>query len=115
MSTYSRVETVSEIEPLFEKSHEQPVLLFKHSLTCPISRHALSEYESFLEERPEGDETVYTLVEIQNARDVSDAITERSGVQHESPQAILLRAGEVAWQASHWSIKVQALASAVDG
>ncbi len=115
MPTYSRVENVTDVEPLFESSRRQPVLLFKHSLTCPISGRAFQEYESFLEARPEDDETVYTLVEIQKTRDVSAAIAERSGIKHESPQAILLRDGEVTWHASHWSIKADSLASAVDG
>ncbi len=90
-------------------------MLFKHSLTCPISSAALRQYQSFLDHRPEGDAAVYALVEIQNARDVSDEIARRTGIRHESPQALVLRGGEVAWHASHWSIKVDALTSAVEG
>ena len=115
MSEYSRVEAVSEIDALVEKSQETPVMLFKHSLTCPISGAALRQYQSFLDARPEDDAAVYTLVEVQNARDVSNEIARRTGVRHESPQALLLRNGEVTWHASHWSIKTDALASAVDG
>ncbi len=114
MSEYSRVESVSEIDGLVEKSRQAPVMLFKHSLTCPVSSTALRQYQSFLDGRPEGDAGVYTLVEVQNARDVSNEIARRTGVRHESPQALLLRDGEVAWHASHWSIKAEALASAVD-
>ena len=113
MSEYSRVESVSEIDGLVEKSRQTPVLVFKHSLTCPVSSAALRQYQSFLDDRPEGDATVYTLVEIQKARDVSTEIARRTGVRHESPQALLLRDGEVAWHASHWSIKADALASAL--
>lgn len=115
MPSYSRLETIAEIEPLFETSHERPVVIFKHSLTCPISAAALREYQSFLEERPEGDDAVYSLIEIQNARDVSKALAERTGVRHESPQALVVRDGEVAWHASHWSIKASRLAAAVGG
>ena len=115
MSEYSRVESVSEIDALVEKSQETPVMLFKHSLTCPISGAALRQYQSFLDDRPEDEAAVYTLVEVQNARDVSNEIARRTGVRHESPQALLLRGGKVAWHASHWSIKAEALASAVDG
>ena len=113
MSDYSRLDSIAEIEPLIDESRERPVLFFKHSLTCPISSAALREYQSFLESRPEADDTVYTLIEIQNAREVSSSIAERTGVRHESPQALLLRDGEVAWHASHWKIKAQALADAV--
>ncbi len=115
MSEYSHVESVSEVEDLIERSQQTPVLVFKHSLTCPVSSAALGEYQRFLDGRPEGDAAVYALVEIQNARDVSNEIARRTGVRHESPQALLLRGGEVAWHASHWSIRADALASAVDG
>jgi len=115
MAAYTRLLSVDEIEPLFERSKEQPVFLFKHSLTCPISTAAFREYEKYLTARADGGGGVHTLVEIQNARDVSAAIAERSGVRHESPQAILLRGGEVAWHASHWDIKSEALATAMDG
>ncbi len=115
MSDLSRVESVTEIEELITRSQQTPVMLFKHSLTCPISSAALRQYQDFLDDRPEGDAAVYALVEIQKARDVSDEIARRTGVRHESPQALLLRGGEVTWHASHWSIKADALASAVEG
>ncbi|MEE8525727.1 MAG: bacillithiol system redox-active protein YtxJ [Thermoanaerobaculia bacterium] len=115
MSEYSRLDSVAEIEPLIAQSRERAVLFFKHSLTCPISTAAYREYQQFLGARPEDDDTVYTLIEIQNAREVSSSIAERTGVRHQSPQALLLRDGEVAWHASHWKIKAQALADAVGG
>ena len=115
MSSYSRLESVHEIEPLFETSRERAVVFFKHSLTCPISTAAFREYQQFLDDRPDGDDTVYTLIEIQNARDVSNALAERTGVRHESPQALLVRDGQVVWNASHWSIKVASLNDALGG
>ena len=115
MSEFSRVESITELDQLIERSQQTPVMLFKHSLTCPISGAAFRQYQRFLDDRPGGDATVYTLVEVQNARDVSNEIAERTGVRHESPQALLLRGGEVAWHASHWAIRAEALASAVDG
>ncbi len=113
MPDYSRVESVSELDELIARSLETPVLLFKHSLTCPISGAALRQYQRFLDDRPDGDATVYRLIEVQNAREVSNEVAARTGVRHESPQALLLRGGEVAWHASHWSIEADALASAV--
>ena len=114
MATYRRLQRTDEVAELLQTSKDQPVLFFKHSLTCPISLAAFREYESFLADRSE-DGILYTLVEIQNARDVSNEIAAQTEVRHESPQAILLRQGEVAWHASHWKIKSDALASAVDG
>ena len=94
MSEYARLQSVAEIDELVAKSRETPVVFFKHSLTCPVSGTALREYESFLADRPAEDATVYTLVEVQNAREVSNEIARRTGVRHESPQALLLRDAE---------------------
>jgi len=113
MSELTRLQSVDEIDPLLDRSHEAPVLIFKHSLSCPISRRAYGEYQRFLDERPAGDPTVCTLVEIQNARGVSSALARRTGVLHESPQALLLRDGEVVWHASHSSIRAEALKRAI--
>ena len=115
MPDYRLVAETSELERLIEASRQAPLWIFKHSLTCPVSSRAFGEYRRFLAERPEGDGAVYAVVEIQNARDVSAAIAERTGVRHESPQALLLRGGEVAWHASHWSIRAEALAAAAGG
>ena len=53
-------------------------------------------------------------IEIQNAREVSNAVAEKTGVRHESPQALLLRDGEVVWNASHGAITVESLAGALE-
>ncbi len=113
MPELNRLESVAEIDPLLERSHEVPVVIFKHSLTCPISRRAYKEYQRYLDERPEGDPAVCALVEIQNAREVSSTIARRTGVLHESPQALVVRGGEVVWHASHGSIRAEALKRAV--
>ena len=114
MAKYQLITSADEIAPLFEESSKRPVLFFKHSLTCPISGAAFREYENFLADRSQ-DNVLYTLVELQNARPVSQAITDTSGVRHESPQAILVQDGEVVWHASHWKIRKDALENAVAG
>lgn len=115
MPELKKLQNVDEIDPLIEKSHEAPVLIFKHSLTCPISTMAFQELERYLAGRPEDDAVVHTLIEIQNARPVSKAVAERTGVRHESPQALLLKGGEVVWHGSHSGIRHDTLSRAVTG
>ncbi|MEM6796794.1 MAG: bacillithiol system redox-active protein YtxJ [Acidobacteriota bacterium] len=106
----NKIESESALDGAFERSANNPVILFKHSLTCPVSSAALREYEKFLE----GHEGVdATLIEIQNHRPLSNAVAERTGIRHESPQALVLKSGEVAWHASHWSITVDSLKAAL--
>ena len=93
------------LNALFIRSNDEPVILFKHSLTCPISSAAYQEMERLTHE--------VSLVVMQRSRDISDEIEKRSGIRHESPQVIILRNGAAAWNASHWSITTKAVEHAV--
>jgi len=93
------------LEELLARSHEAPVILFKHSLTCPISAAAYREMEGV-----RGD---VGLVVVQKARPVSNEIEARTGVRHESPQALILRDGRVVWSATHWNVTADAVTGAL--
>ncbi len=81
------------------------MVIFKHSLTCPISAAAYEQMEEFNGE--------VALVEVQSARALSTEIENRLEVAHESPQVIVLSKGRVAWTASHFKITAEAVAQAV--
>lgn len=119
MPDIQRIETVDQLDALLETAADQPVWIFKHSLTCPISASAYREYRRFVEEQGEnhgsGAAAVFALVEVQKARPVSNAVAERTGVVHQSPQALLLKGSEVAWHASHGNIRGATLARASGG
>ncbi len=89
---------------LFELSNEKPVLLFKHSVTCPLSAEAYEQMEKF-----EGE---INMVVVQQARAVSNEIESRTGIRHQSPQVIILRNGQPAWHASHFKITTQSVTDA---
>ena len=115
MAEYRHIQSTDALNTLLQDAGSQPQLIFKHSLTCPVSTAALREYQRFLEGRPAEDSVAYHLIEIQKHRDVSNAVADLSGVRHESPQAVLFKDGQAAWNASHWSITAESLAQAVDG
>ena len=111
MDNLKELRTIEELSQTLEQSSEKPVLLFKHSLTCPISARAFNEFQSFLEQ---ADPRVsYRLITVQTARAVSNEAAARLNVRHQSPQAILVRNGREVWNASHFDINVSALAQAV--
>jgi bacillithiol system protein YtxJ len=111
MTQIQTIESLAALDELLERSKQQPVWVFKHSMTCGISSTAWAEFRRFAEQSA-GDETVYAIIEVQNARAVSSALAERIGVRHQTPQAILLRDAQAAWHASHYEIRVQALKKA---
>lgn len=112
MSEPTRLTSVDELDALMEASRERPVLLFKHSLTCPISATAHEHFRRF-HHRRQG-EAQFALVEVQRARPVSSEVAQRTGIRHESPQAILLKDARPVWHASHWRIDEHALDQALD-
>jgi bacillithiol system protein YtxJ len=91
---------------------DTPVLLFKHSRTCGISCEALDELHAHLEQ-PEVATAAYKMITVQSHRGVSDGVTSRLGIRHETPQAILLRDGRPVWNASHFRITAVELARAL--
>ncbi len=112
MAEIQRIDSIPALDELIEISKTRTVWVFKHSLTCGISAAAWAEFRSFAADGSGENGTVYALIEVQNARPVSNAFAERTGIQHQSPQAVLLRDARVAWQASHYQINVQSLKSA---
>src|SRR6185436_12762785 len=102
---FVRITDTKSLEDLTARSSEQPMVIFKHSLTCPISAAAYSQMEEF-----DGE---VALVVVQSARALSTEIENLLGVAHESPQVIVLSKGQVAWNASHFKITAEAVAAAV--
>jgi bacillithiol system protein YtxJ len=102
---FVRITDTKTFEEIADRSKEQPVVIFKHSLTCPISAGA---YEQMA-----GIEGEVALIEVQRARELSTEIEKRLGVAHESPQVIILRNGQVVWNASHFKITAAAVTAAV--
>lgn len=86
-------------------------LVYKHSTRCPVSTAAYHEVQALLRGRP--DAPVW-LVDVIGQRRLSMEVEGRTGVVHESPQAIVLAAGEVLWDASHFEVTAEALGRALD-
>lgn len=111
MTSYQLLTTPEEVDAALEPGAGR-VLVLKHSLTCPISSAAFREFERFLSGGPAGDFKA-RLIEIQKARPASARLAEKTGVRHESPQAILIEDGVVRWHDSHWEVTADALAGAL--
>ena len=99
-----------DLEQLIEQSQAGLVFVFKHSTQCPISTVAYEEFTDFIRSVPG---IVCGSVLVIENRKLSNAIAERFGVRHESPQALLIKSGRVVWHASHWSITPDSLSEAL--
>jgi bacillithiol system protein YtxJ len=121
------LEHLDELHRLIEESQSRPVLLFKHSYTCGTSMEALDELVAYLNDRGpdrsapydgrstphESRPLQYAMVTVQTHRAVSNAVAQRLGVRHETPQALLIRDGRVVWSASHFRVTAAAVEDAI--
>ena len=104
--SWTNLTSVDQLEEVDKKSREKPVLLFKHSTRCSISAMSLARFERSYEEEASFKPYFLDLI---SHRDVSNAIAERYGVRHESPQAILIKDGKAVFHSSHMGISYSEL------
>jgi bacillithiol system protein YtxJ len=94
---------LQEIEAI---SNEKPVVIFKHSTRCSISRMALKQFEREFDLNDTVDAYFLDLIA---HRDVSNEIARKFNVYHESPQLILIKNGKAVYDVSHSDIDAEAL------
>lgn len=98
---------LKQLDEIVEESAETPVIIFKHSTRCSISRMALKAFEREYS-IVEGKAKPYFL-DLLEHRDVSNEIASRFAVQHQSPQLILIKEGKAVYNTSHSDIDAEGL------
>lgn len=98
--TNERYQQLSSVNECIEKSQSSPVIIFKHSSTCPTSTYAKREMDAYVQ----SSSILTYLVVVQDQRPLSNEIAEQLSVRHESPQAICLKKGTVISSLSHYDI-----------
>ncbi len=102
---WKTLSTEAELQDLIKRSHEVPVVIFKHSTRCSISTMAKSRFERGWDIEAAHAEPYY--LDLLSFRNVSDKIAEELGVIHQSPQVILLKNGVAIYDTSHNDINVE--------
>jgi bacillithiol system protein YtxJ len=92
---------MDQLELLEIQSQIQPVLIFKHSTRCSISRFALKQFENEFDLQ---DKITPYYLDLLNHRDISNEIGFQFNVQHQSPQILLLKNRVVVYHTSHENI-----------
>ncbi len=113
MATIGTLGTLEEWQTLWEAQKAAgagALLIFKRSPVCPTSHFVEGVFQRYIEKLPEATALKIFSVDVIGARPVSQKIAADTGVRHESPQALLIRAGQkVAWHASHGAVDEEAL------
>lgn len=95
---------------IFSKTHK--VLIFKHSTRCSISSAALGRIERKWKSEDETKVVPYFL-DLIKYRDVSQAIASQYGVEHQSPQILVIDNGKCIFSETHFDITYESLMSKV--
>lgn len=105
MTPWQPLTQPEQLQEIVRESHEQPVLIFKHSTSWSISAAAKGKIKRQWADPGLPDTKLYYL-DLLRFRPLSTEIAQRFGVQHESPQLLLIRDGECQYNASHMGIRL---------
>lgn len=103
---WTELTDIAQLLEIVAISNEKPVVIFKHSTRCSISRMALKQFEREYDLNDVADAYFLDLIA---HRDISNEIASRFNVYHESPQLILIRNGKAVYDVSHSDIDAIAL------
>jgi bacillithiol system protein YtxJ len=103
---FQRLADSKALDTLLANSKQRLVVIFKHSISCPISTAAYREMQQL--------ENEVVLVVVQSARDVSRELADITGIRHESPQVIVFKDGKAVWNASHFDVNAREVAKALE-
>lgn len=110
MMLWQELTSLAQWAEVLQQSWQTPVAVFKHSTRCSISSMAKSR----LERDWQGNEPNFPVyyLDLIRYRDVSNAIAQDTGIEHQSPQLIVIKNGEATYNDSHNTISArQAMAS----
>jgi len=101
---------LGQLNEIIQLSNEKPVVIFKHSTRCSISRMALKNFEN---EYDLGENIAPYFLDLIAFRDISNEIASRFEVVHQSPQLLLIIGGKSVYDVSHSAIDADELKSKI--
>ena len=103
---WRELNSIDQWKQLWEDRSGKPIIVFKHSTRCAISRMAKQQFEKHMKV----DEIMEIfLLDLLNFRALSQAIADDTGITHESPQVLAFQSGTLLYQASHHHIDAETL------
>ena len=111
--TWNELTDAKHLEALTKESHQQPVIIFKHSTRCSISQTALGRFERNWDEDEMKEVKPYFL-DLISYRNISNNISDQFSIEHESPQILLIKNGAAIYDCSHLGIDYKSVKSEID-
>ena len=99
--------SIEELDRIVKTSYDKSVAIFKYSTRCGLSRMVLRQLEKNYDISI--NEPDWYFLDLIQFRAVSNEISNRFQVRHESPQLLLVKKGEVIYHNSHSAIDMNAI------
>ena len=103
---WNELTDLGQLNEIIFTSNEKPVVIFKHSTRCSVSRMALKQFENEFDSL---DKVTPYFLDLIAHRDISNEIANRFGVTHQSPQLLLIKDGIAVYNVSHSAIDAEEL------
>ena len=99
-----------QLDEILAESAKHPVLIYKHSTRCNISRSAFDRLERKWDAATAGNVKRY-LLDLLTYREVSNRIADMFQVEHQSPQILVISNGKSVLNLSHYDIDFDSIKS----
>jgi hypothetical protein len=100
---------LGQLNEIITISHEKPVVIFKHSTRCSVSRMALKQFENEFDLESLDQKVLLYFLDLLEYRGISNEIAARFNVIHQSPQLLLIQNGKSVYAVSHSDIDAEEL------
>jgi bacillithiol system protein YtxJ len=106
------IKSLAQLEEIKSQSAVNPVIIFKHSTRCSTSRMTLDRLERNWN-ASEMTEVKPFFLDLLSHRQISNFIAEEFGIEHESPQVLIVFKGEAVQDLSHFEIEYEQIKKTV--
>ena len=96
---WNSLTSIEQFNEIVEKSRTKTQAIFKHSTRCGISSGVLRQFEKKSVENID-----FHYLDLLNYREISDNISSRFNVVHQSPQLLIIKNGVVVAHDAHYDI-----------
>jgi bacillithiol system protein YtxJ len=103
MIAWHPITSTAQWPELVQSSWVQPLVIFKHSTRCSISSMVYNRLNSSAQP---SDDATWVFLDLLQYRDVSNLVADKTGIEHESPQIIVIWQGKTVYSASHTAIQM---------
>lgn len=109
---WNHLTDLAQLEKIKAESTLHPVVIFKHSTRCSISRMVLDRLERSWNQTEVAASKPYFL-DLLSYRQISNQIADIYCVEHESPQVLIIKNGQSIFDRSHMAIDFNSIKEAV--